>query len=115
LPGPDHNTLFLWLDFTVKVVSVFGSVALMSLLHARQGAFSRLLRYLSPYAYSLFLTHAFSFHFYHRLFLRFFGGPEFFGWSGILYIVGIFAVATVLAVVMRIAWEWLFSRVSSKA
>jgi hypothetical protein len=115
LPKPDYNDLFLWLDFTVKVVSVFGSVALMSLLYARQDAFSRLLRYLSPYAFSLFLTHAFSFHFFHRLFLRAFGEPEFFGWSGSLYIVGIFALATVLAVGLRIAWGRLFIRVSSSA
>lgn len=115
LPKPDYNSLFLWLDFTVKVVSVFGSVALISLLYARQGAFSRLLRYLSPYAYSLFLTHAFSFHFFHRAFLQFFGKPEFFAWSGSLYIVGIFVTATVLAVGLRKAWGGLTTQVSSSA
>lgn len=115
LPKAEHNVLFLWLDFTVKVVSVFGSIALMSLLHANPGPFSRLLRYLSPYAYSMFLTHAFSFTFYHRLFLRHFGQPDFFGWSGSLYIVGIFAVAIALAVGLRMAWGRLSTRVSSWA
>jgi hypothetical protein len=104
LPKADYNVLFLWLDFTVKVVSVFGSIALMSLLYANPGPFPRLLRYLSPYAYSMFLTHAFSFTFYHRLFLRYVGEPEFFGWSGSLYVVGIFAVAISLAVGLRMAW-----------
>lgn len=104
LPNAQHTSLFLWLDFTVKVVSVLGSIGLMSLLNARPCWLTRLLRGLSPYAYSMFLTHAFSFHYTHRLFLQFFGEPEFFGWSGCFYIVGIFVTATLLAIGLRIAW-----------
>jgi succinoglycan biosynthesis protein ExoH len=115
LAKAEHIVLFLWLDFAVKVVSVFGSIALMSLLHANPGPFPRLLRFLSPYAYSMFLTHAFSFTFYHRLFLRYFGQPEFFGWSGSIYILGILAVAISLAVGLRMAWGRLLTRASSWA
>lgn len=103
-PKAEHLTLFLWLDFTVKVFSVVGCISLMSLLQGGGGAIADALRRLSPYSYSMFLTHAISFELFHRAWLAVFGRPEFFALSGVLYLLMIFAVATAAAVALRIAW-----------
>lgn len=114
-PKPDFLTLFLWLDFTVKLVSVVACIALMSALRSGGGVIAAALSQLSPYAYSMFLTHAISFQLFHRAWLTLFGRPEFFGLSGALYLLMIFVVATVAAVGLRIAWGRLVNRVSSWA
>ena len=49
----EYQSLFLWLDFTVKVVCVAGCVGLMSLLVSRESWLNRALRWLSPYSFSL--------------------------------------------------------------
>ena len=107
---PDHVTLFLWLDFSVKLVSVVGCVALMSLLVQTDSPVSRALRWLSPYSYSLFLTHVFSFTFFDRAFQHLFGRPEFFDLSGTAYLLGIFITAVVVAVLLRMAWGQVAQR-----
>ena len=104
---PDHETLFLWLDFTVKSMSVLACIALMNLLNNSEGWVARLLRRLSPYAFSMFLTHAITFQWFHETWLYFLGQPEFFAASGITYIVLILAVATLVAVLARTGWGFL--------
>lgn len=110
LPQSEHVTLFLWLNFVVKLLSVLGCIALMSLLQGRANFFSRGLKWLSPYAYTLFLTHAISFTYFNRAYLSLFGAPEFFGPSGSLYLVGIFVSAVLVAIAARKAWRALISR-----
>lgn len=110
LPRADHLTLFLWLDFTVKLLSVIGCISLMSLLQGRGGAAAAALRWLSPYSYSMFLTHAISFQLFHAGWVRWLGPPEFFGPGGVVYLLMIFAVATTAAIVLRVAWGGLVSR-----
>ena len=114
-PKAEYLTLFLWLDFTVKVVSVVGCIALMSVLQSGGGAIAAGLRRLSPYAYSMFLTHAISFRLFHRAWTTLFGRPEFFGLSGVLYLLMIFVVATAAAIGLRVAWGRLVTRASSSA
>jgi succinoglycan biosynthesis protein ExoH len=114
-PKAEYLTLFLWLDFTVKLVSVIGCIALMSLLQSGGGGIAAALSWLSPYAYSMFLTHAVSFHLFHKAWLTWFGRPEFFGLSGVLYLLMIFVVATAAAVGLRAAWQSLLNRASSSA
>ncbi|MDT8320763.1 MAG: acyltransferase family protein [Xanthomonadales bacterium] len=109
LPQGQYVTLFLWLNFLVKVVSVFGCVALMGLLSKQSNFFTRGLRRLSPYAYALFLTHALSFTFFDRAYRTLFGTPEFFALGGNLYLVGIFISAVLVAIVAREAWLRLVS------
>ena len=111
----EYDEIFLWLNFSVKVISVFGCIALMSLLQAGSNPLTRALEFLSPYAYTLFLTHAISFTLFHRLYLRLFGAPEFFGVSGSLYLLGIFASAIVAAIAAREIWIRLVSWKSSLA
>jgi len=115
LPQPDHAVLFLWLDFTVKVVSVVGCIALMSTLQGSGGLAARALRRLSPYSYTLFLTHAFTFTWFHQAFVKAFGWPQFFAPSGAVYVGGIFLCATLVAVGLRMAWMRLATAVSSSA
>lgn len=107
----EHTTVFLWIDFTVKVVSVLGCVSLMSLLVANPSPVNQVLNWLSPYSYSLFLTHVFTFTFFDRAFKHFFGQPEFFGPSGFTYLVMIFVAAVAVAVVLRLGWGKLTSLV----
>ncbi len=102
---PEHTTLFLWMDFTVKAFSVLGCIALMSLLSKKESGISRLLTRLSPYAYTLFLTHVFSFTFFDRLYLHLFPRPEFFGLSGSLYIPSILVTAVLAAILLRMIWS----------
>lgn len=115
LPRAEHLGLFLWLDFSVKVVSVLGCIALMSLLQSGGGAVAAALRRLSPFAYSMFLTHAISFEFFHRAWVAIFGSPQFFHPSGVAYLVSIFAVATAAAVGLRLGWGRLLTRLRGAA
>jgi succinoglycan biosynthesis protein ExoH len=109
-----HEMLFLWLDFIVKTVSVIGCIALMSFLSGRDFRVSRWLTRLSPYAYSMFLTHAISFTLFRQAWLQWLGRPDFFGPSGIAYLVSVFVVATGVAVGLRLAWGKLVSQVRAR-
>lgn len=111
----DHLLLFQGMDFTVKVASVFGCVALMSLLSESNGLLARGLTWLSPYSYTLFLTHLFFFTAVHRWFVGAFGRPDFFGLSGTLYIVFGFLAAVGGAVVLRTVWVRWIRRVPARA
>ena len=104
LPIADHPNLYLWLDFSVKLSSVVGCIGLMSLLNASHGVISSGLRRLSPYAYSMFLTHAISFWFFHQAWLKLAGPPQFFGADGVAYVVLIFVFGVSVAVGLRRLW-----------
>jgi peptidoglycan/LPS O-acetylase OafA/YrhL len=114
LAKPEHRVLFLWMDFFVKVCSVLGCVAIMSLLANHPGRMSRMLDWLSPYAYSLFLTHLFVFTFFSKGWLRFLGEPVFFGFSGATYIVIMLITAMVMAIVLKTAWSGLLTLVRAR-
>jgi hypothetical protein len=111
----EHLTLFLWLDFAVKLLSVVGCISLMSLLQSGGGAVAGALRQLSPYSYAMFLTHAITFQLFHSAWVAAWGSPEFFGLSGVAYLLMIFAVATAAAVVLRMAWRRLVTWAPSSA
>ena len=113
LERPEHLVLFLWSDFVVKVLSVVGCIGIMSLLVNHPGRLSRGLDWLSPYAYSLFLTHAFTFSFFTRAYLYFFSNPEFFGLQAGLYILSMLLTAVAVAVVLKTAWAWFLVRISA--
>lgn len=111
----DQTTLFLWADFLVKVSSVVGCISLMNLLSKGPNPVSRFLNWLSPYSYSMFLTHAITFNFYHRAFIDWFGWPEFFRVSGMLYIVFLMIFAVAVAVLCRMAWQKIINRAPVRA
>jgi len=104
LAKPDHLELYLWTDFLVKVCSVVGCIGIMSLLVSHPGWISHLLAWLSPFAYTLFLTHVFTFTFFTRAYLYFFPVPEFFSLVGGLYIIAMLLTAVVVAIVLKTAW-----------
>ena len=105
LAKPEHLTFFLWTDFFVKICSVAGCLAIMSLLLGHPGRLSRLLNRLSPYAYTLFLTHLFSFTFFTGFYLGHFPTPVFFGFSGILYIALMLTTAVLVSIVLQTVWS----------
>jgi hypothetical protein len=105
LAKPEHLSFFLWSDFIVKVCSVLGCIAIMSLLAAHQGRLSGVLERLSPFAYTLFLTHLFSFTFFQGGYLRFFPTPDFFGFSGVLFITLMLLTAVVVSIVLKTVWS----------
>ena len=105
LAKPEHLTFFLWSDFIVKVCSVLGCIALMSLLAAYPGRLSALLERLSPFAYTLFLTHLFTFTFFEAFYLRYFPVPDFFRFSGSLYITMALLTAVVVSIVLKTVWS----------
>lgn len=111
LEKPEHTVFFLWSDFIVKVFSVAGCVGIMSLLANHRGRISRGLDRLSPYAYSLFLTHAFTFTFFTRAYLYFFQKPAFFGLAAGLYIVSMLVTAVMVSVILKVAWSWFEVRI----
>lgn len=115
LAKPEHLVLFLWMDFFVKLCSVLGCVAIMSLLANHPGRISRLLDRLSPFAYTLFLTHLFMFTFFTKAWLRFLGEPAFFGLSGTIYLMMMLLVAVVAAIVLKTAWLGLITWVRARA
>lgn len=111
LAKADHLALFLWTDFIVKVCSVAGCVAIMSLLALNRGWLAGFLERMSPYSYTLFLTHLFVFTFFHRIYLRFFPSPDFFHLSGILYIVLMLLSAVVVAVLLKNLWSRVWAAI----
>jgi hypothetical protein len=115
LARPEHRELFLWLDFLVKLCSVLGCVAIMSLLVIYPGRFKQLLDWLSPFAYTLFLTHLFVYTFFSQAWVSLMGQPEFFEWGGMLYIVVMVLTAIVTAIVLKTGWDALVSRVRARA
>lgn len=115
LAKPEHRALFLWLDFLVKLCSVLGCIAIMSLMVTHPGRLSRLLDWLSPFAYTLFLTHLFIFTFFSRAWTGLFGEPVFFGISGLLYITLMLVSAVVAAIVLKSAWTAIVARVRVRA
>jgi len=114
LAMPEHPDFFLWTDFVVKVSGVAGCIGIMSLLTSRQGWLSRGLSRLSPFAYTLFLTHVFSFTFFTRAYLHFFPVPEFFRFSGCMYIILMLLTAITVSIVLKTAWEGLVAKVRSR-
>jgi len=115
LAKPEYRVLFLWMDFLVKLCSVLGCVAIMSLLANHPGRISRLLDRLSPFAYTLFLTHLFTFTFFTKAWLRFMGEPVFFGLSGTIYIMMMLVVAVAAAIVLKTTWSGLITWVRARA
>ena len=105
LAKPEHLTLFLWTDFFVKLCSVLGCIAIMSLLVRNGGRFTRLLDWLSPFSYTLFLTHLFAFTFFNRAYMNLFTAPEFFHLSGIVYLIAMLATAIVASIVLKTMWS----------
>ena len=105
LAKPEHLTFFLWSDFIVKVCSVLGCIAIMSLLVSHQGRLSRLLDRWSPSAYTLFLTHVFTFTFFTRAYLHFFSAPEFFRMDGSLYLVMMLLTAVAVSIALKTLWS----------
>jgi hypothetical protein len=105
LAKPEHLTFFLWSDFIVKVCSVLGCIAIMSLLTAYPGRLSAVLERLSPFAYTLFLTHLFTFTFFEAFYLRYFPAPDFFRFSGSLYITMALLTAVVVSIVLKTVWS----------
>lgn len=100
----EYEVLYLWLDFIVKISSVLGCVAIMSLLSARQSWLSRVLTELSPYSYPLFLTHVFIFIWFERLFSSVFGKPVFFDISGSVFLLVILSAAILAAILLDRFW-----------
>jgi succinoglycan biosynthesis protein ExoH len=115
LAKPEHLTLFLWANFVVKVCSVLGCIAIMSLLAVHPGRMSRLLEWLSPYAYTLFLTHLFTFTFFRRVYLYFFPAPDFFRFSGVIYIVMMLVAAVLVSIALRTMWSGVAARIPARA
>jgi len=111
LAKPEHLTFFLWSDFIVKVCSVLGCIAIMSLLVSHQGRLSRLLDRWSPFAYTLFLTHVFAFTFFTKAYLHYFSAPDFFRLSGILYIVLMLVTAVTASIALKMLWSWSVTKV----
>ena len=87
----------------------------MSLLVSHPGRISGLLDWLSPFAYTLFLTHLFIFTFFTRAWTGLFGAPVFFGVSGVLYIVMMLVSAVLAAIVLKSAWTAMLARVRAGA
>lgn len=114
LAKPEHLALFLWADFIVKVCGVLGCIAIMSLLATFPGWLSRLLDWLSPFAYTLFLTHVFTFTFFLQLYLKVLSPPEIFGFSGILYLLMTVSTAILVSIALKTLWSALSARVSSR-
>ncbi len=100
----EHLTLFLWLDFTVKVFSVLACISIMSLLSGKHSKLSGLLVYLSPFSYTLFLTHVFTFTFFSRMYFHYLGEPEFFQLSGSLFVIFILVSAILASIVLNLLW-----------
>lgn len=115
LAKPEHLTLFLWADFFVKLCSVLGCIAIMSLLACSSGRLTRALAWLSPFSYTLFLTHLFSFTFFRQAYMDLFSAPEFFKLSGILYLVAMLTTAILVSIVLKTAWSRLVSTVLPRA
>jgi hypothetical protein len=115
LAKPEHLVLFLWTGFLVKVCSVAGCVGLMSLLVNNPGRVSRFFSWLSPFAYTLFLTHLFTFTFFNRTYQHFLGTPEFYGLEGILYILLTIATAVAVSIALKTSWSWLGLKIRSRA
>lgn len=115
LARPEHLTLFLWTDFFVKLCSVLGCIAIMSLLVLNAGRLTRALTWLSPFSYTLFLTHLFSFTFFNKAYLDLFSAPEFFKLSGVLYLVLMLAAAILVSIVLKTAWSGLVRTVLPRA
>lgn len=115
LARPEHLTLFLWTDFFVKLCSVLGCIAIMSLLVRNNGRLTRALAWLSPFSYTLFLTHLFSFTFFNQAYLDLFSAPEFFKLSGILYLVLMLAAAILVSIVLKTTWSGLVRIVLPRA
>ena len=115
LAKPEHLTLFLWTDFFVKLCSVLGCIAIMSLLVCSSGRLTRTLAWLSPFSYTLFLTHLFSFTFFKQAYMDLFSAPEFFKLSGILYLVAMLTTAILVSIVLKTAWSRLVSTVLPRA
>jgi hypothetical protein len=115
LARPEHLTLFLWTDFFVKLCSVLGCIAIMSLLVRNPGRLTRALAWLSPFSYTLFLTHLFSFTFFNQAYLHLFSAPEFFRLSGILYLGLMLTTAVLVSIVLKSAWSGLVRNVRSRA
>ena len=111
LAKPEHLTFFLWSDFIVKVCSVLGCIAIMSLLVTHQGRLSRLLDRWSPFAYTLFLTHVFAFTFFTKAYLHYFSAPDFFRLSGILYVVMMLVTAVTASIALKMLWSWSVTKV----
>lgn len=107
LAKPEHLELFLWADFIVKFFSVLGCIAIMSLLVRNFSRLTRLLDWLSPYSYTLFLTHLFSFTFFNRTYMDLFSAPNFFGLSGVVYLLAMLTTAIVVSIALRTAWSRL--------
>jgi len=110
LARPEHVNLFLWADFVVKVCSVAGCVGIMSLLASQPGRISRVLHWLSPYAYTLFLTHLFTFYFFTRGYRDYLPSPQFFEISGVLYILSMLLLAIAVSILLKSAWSWLLAK-----
>jgi succinoglycan biosynthesis protein ExoH len=115
LAKPEHLTLFLWADFIVKLFSVLGCIAIMSLLVGSNGRLSRFFAWLSPYSYTLFLTHLFSFTFFNQAYVNLFSAPKFFGLSGVVYLVAMLTAAIVVSVVLKTVWSRLVRVVFARA
>jgi len=115
LAKPDYEVLFLWTDFVVKVCSVAGCIGIMSLLAGYPGRLSRGLERMSPYAYTLFLTHVFTFTFFTRAYLHFFPVPEFFSVAGYLYVFTMLLTAVIVSMVLKSAWTRLVVKVRAWA
>jgi peptidoglycan/LPS O-acetylase OafA/YrhL len=111
LPMREHPELYLWLDFLVKLSSVIGCIGLMSLLNDSEGLLSRGLKWLSPCSYSMFLTHAITFWFFHKAWYAVFGPPTFLGPSGFAYLLLIFVFGVSAAVLLRQGWGLARSRI----
>jgi len=114
LAKPEHLDFFLWADFIVKVCSVLGCIAIMSLLVRYRGRLSAFLEWLSPFAYTLFLTHLFSFTFLKGFYLRHFPAPEFFGFSGVFYIILMIVTAVAVSIVLKTLWSRLAATVRAR-
>jgi len=115
LAKPEHIELFLWLDFLVKLCSVLGCIAIMSLLAMNPGRVARFLEWLSPYAYTLFLTHLLVFTFFTRAWRSLAGEPDFFGFSGVAYILVMLFTAVTAAIVLKKGWGGMITRVRDQA
>jgi len=114
LAKPEYLTFFLWSDFIVKVCSVLGCIAIMSLLVRHPGWLSRSLERLSPFAYTLFLTHLFTFTFFMEFYLSKFETPDFFRFSGVFYIVLLLITAVVVSLVLKTVWTWIVATVRAR-
>ncbi|MPV85330.1 acyltransferase family protein [Ostreibacterium oceani] len=101
----EYPHLFLWLKFLIKLGGGISALCLMSML-CQPKLLADMLRLLSKYSFTLFLTHNFTFLFIPRLFLAYFDRPYLTNLSGWFYVFVSLTGAFVAAIIIYEIWRY---------